>query len=105
MCSTVLVGKQTKYCKPGCKITDWRRRVKLRAVEYKGGECEECGYDRSPIAMIFHHPGGKSFGISNGGATRSWVRIKKELDKCRLLCLNCHAEEHTAGGSTARAPA
>jgi len=44
--------------------------------------------------MIFHHPHNKSFGISNGGVSRSWEKIKKELDQCMLLCLNCHAEIH-----------
>lgn len=76
------------------KVTNWRRRTKLRAIEYKGGKCSRCGYIGTPNAMIFHHSGNKSFGISQKGITRSWSKIKEELDKCVLLCLNCHAEVH-----------
>lgn len=45
--------------------------------------------------MHFHHqsPEHKDFGIGNG-STKSWEKIKIELDKCILLCANCHAEEH-----------
>lgn len=97
-CNAPLSGKHTKFCSTACKntynVTEWRRRTKRRAVEYKGGKCERCGYNRSVKAMIFHHPGDKSFGISKGRTTRSREEIKKELDKCQLLCLNCHAEEH-----------
>ena len=67
------------------------------AVQYKGGKCELCGYDRCIEAFEFHHldSSKKDFGISEKGYTRSWVRIKEELDKCQLLCANCHRETHT----------
>lgn len=70
--------------------------MKQRSVEYKGGACEHCGYDRCTAALAFHHLGEeiKEFGISAKGNTRSWEKIKKELDKCTLLCHNCHSEHH-----------
>ena len=40
-------------------------------------------------AMEFHHVNGKDFSIGNI-ANRKWEVIKKELDKCELLCSNCH---------------
>lgn len=66
------------------------------AVEYKGGACEICGYNKCEIALVFHHlnPTQKDFALSMGGYTRSWEKVKKELDKCTLLCSNCHAETH-----------
>jgi len=78
---------------------DKRRRVlKLKAIEYKGGKCqgEGCGYFKCPDALEFHHldPKEKDFSISNTGVTRSWDKIKIELDKCLLLCANCHREAH-----------
>jgi 5-methylcytosine-specific restriction endonuclease McrA len=75
-----------------------RRRVKVRkmAVEYKGGGCEVCGYDRCMEALEFHHldPTKKDFGISAKGYSRSWEKVKTEIEKCVLLCANCHREYH-----------
>ena len=55
-----------------------------------------CGYDRCQWALDFHHldPSQKEFGISMDGITRSWERVQKELDKCVLVCSNCHREIH-----------
>lgn len=75
-----------------------KRRKKLRAMaaEYKGGKCIICGYDRYIGALEFHHidQDGKSFDLSSRGLTRSWERIKKEIEKCVLVCANCHREIH-----------
>ena len=73
-----------------------RDRVKELAVEYKGGKCIKCGYNKYVGALEFHHldPSQKDFAIASKGYTRSWEKIKEELDKCILLCSNCHREEH-----------
>lgn len=67
------------------------------AVEYKGDKCSVCGYDRCADALEFHHldPSKKDFGISSKGYTRSWDKVKEELDKCILVCSNCHREIHS----------
>jgi len=57
--------------------------------------CEKCG--ESKFYMLdFHHkdPRKKDFGISAKGNCHSWKRIKEELDKCILVCKNCHQEIH-----------
>jgi len=71
-----------------------RRDLKKKAVEYKGGKCVLCGYDKYVGALEFHHvdPKTKSFGIGAKGYTRSWEVLKIELDKCILICANCHRE-------------
>jgi len=71
-----------------------RKELKNKAVEYKGGCCEKCGYNKCNEALEFHHldPNEKDFGI--GGRTRSWENVKKELDKCMMVCANCHREIH-----------
>lgn len=77
-------------------ITNARKRQrKIDAVEYKGGACGTCGYNKSIRALGFHHidPAQKDFTIS-GNHCRSWESLKKELDKCILLCANCHMELH-----------
>lgn len=73
-----------------------RLKVKQLALDYKGGECQHCGYSGCNGALEFHHidESKKSFSIGNKGYTKSWLKIKEELDKCILLCANCHREEH-----------
>ncbi len=73
-----------------------RKKVLAMAREYKGGKCILCGYTRCARALSFHHkdPKKKDFGISSGGLTRAWERVRKEIDKCVLLCANCHMEVH-----------
>lgn len=77
-------------------VTKRRRKVKQMAIEYKGSKCIKCGYSKSSWALDFHHtdPMQKEFGVGSHGLSRSWSRIKLELDKCILVCRNCHAEIH-----------
>lgn len=78
-------------------ISEKRRELKLKALEYKGGKCEICGYNKCPASLVFHHkdPSKKDFGISsNKKSYKSLEDIKTELDKCILLCSNCHNELH-----------
>jgi hypothetical protein len=75
-------------------VAKCRRTIKLKAIEYKGGKCVCCGYDKYPGVLDFHHldQGVKEFSIGARGYTRSWEKIKTELDKCILVCANCHRE-------------
>ena len=87
-----------KYCSSTCKdkfnTSKRRKRVKVLAVEYLGGKCSICGYNKCISALEFHHrdPKEKDFGIS--GVTKSFESLKIELDKCILVCANCHREIH-----------
>jgi len=84
------------FCNKKCQVkyhVDKRRlELKFKAVQYKGGKCERCGYKGSIACFDFHHldPSLKSFAVSNNPHTRSWKRVKEEVDKCLLLCANCH---------------
>ena len=82
---------QTKLKK---NVGTWRKRTKELLVEYKGGKCEFCGYDKCIEALEFHHidETTKEFAIS--GSTKSLEKQKKEADKCYMLCANCHRELH-----------
>ncbi len=73
-----------------------RKKIRQLSLEYKGDHCALCGYNKCNRALEFHHIGSddKDFGISAKGYTRSWVLVKQELDKCILLCANCHREVH-----------
>lgn len=75
-------------------VTKRRHKIKQMAIEYKGSKCQICGYSKHPGALELHHidPKQKSFGIGQKGYTRAWEKVKSELDKCVLLCANCHRE-------------
>jgi len=76
---------------------DHRNNKKIY-LEYKGQCCEKCGYNKCAGALSFHHknPDKKLFRISTYTKTLFDLNdyIKEELDKCQVLCQNCHSEEH-----------
>ena len=74
-----------------------RRKYKRLLIEYKGGKCIVCDYNKFDGALDFHHlnPNEKDFSIgSTRKNTYNLELIKKEVDKCVLLCSNCHREFH-----------
>lgn len=79
-----------------CLTNERRYKRKIRCIEYKGGKCEFCGYDKCVDALCFHHKNfqEKEFNIS-GNHCITWERVRKELDKCMILCMNCHTEIHS----------
>ena len=99
-CVNVLPDGKRKFCCIKCKNNHnaqlGRTRLKQKAIAYKGTKCAHCGYNKSVWALVFHHldPTKKDFSIGGDGSTKAWSRIQVELDKCILLCMNCHAEEH-----------
>lgn len=90
--------RNAKYQCKACwnKRTVKSSRDKLnRLIAERGGRCELCGYDKYVGALEWHHtdPTVKEFGIGdNRGKNIDQLRI--ETNKCRLLCANCHREEH-----------
>ena len=85
-------AERAEYLKAA--VSKRRRQLRVMAIEYKGGKCVFCGYNRCNKALDFHHVWGKEFGLSERGFTRSWERVRQELDKCILICANCHRELH-----------
>ena len=96
------------YCSDKCALISHKRQVVLRvtrkrkqikrdSVEYLGGKCSICGYDKCIDALEFHHkdPSQKEFGIARNGHIRAWSKTKQELKKCILVCANCHREIHS----------
>jgi hypothetical protein len=80
-------------------IQRYQMTNKIRAINYLGGQCQ-CG-EQHPSALQFHHrdPSTKLFSITSKELStpkkRPWdTIIIPELDKCDLLCANCHFKEH-----------
>lgn len=98
-------GHRTDKCN-SCNVNIRRFKLKERCVEYLGGKCSKCSYNRCIIALEFHHldPSLKKFRIAGNHCIR-WESIKEELDKCILLCANCHREEEFIVASAKGRPA
>lgn len=90
-------NKNTTLC-GSCTTAVRRYRVKKFAVEYKGSKCNKCGWSGDISCFDFHHkdPTLKEFTLqANNMSSTSWEKIKAELDKCVLVCSNCHRTIHS----------
>lgn len=85
-------NKQCIYCKTERRNKS-RRELKQKAIEYKGGCCSICGYNKCNSALDFHHTGSETKDLDISRYS-SWELIKPELDKCILVCRNCHSKLH-----------
>lgn len=86
-----------RICKT-CKKNRTRahiRQNKQTLVNLLGGKCSRCGYDKCSDAYDFHHidPNVKEFQYNDIRAAHIDTLVK-EIEKCVLLCKNCHAEVH-----------
>lgn len=89
-------GHRLKTCN-SCNFNSKPKRDtrKQEIVKYLGGACIICGYNKCMEALDAHHidPKQKEFRISGTHGVK-WEIIQRELDKCVLLCANCHREYH-----------
>lgn len=117
VCNKPLKGQQKMYCSNTCKQkyhythnsgntyyyqTMRALKRKLALIDYKGGQCEICGYNNNLAALEFHHidPDLKKFQLDAKHLSNSkWEIIKEEADKCQLLCARCHREIHNPGAN------
>lgn len=75
------------------RSTEKRTIERNKCFDYLGGKCSRCGYDESRLALQFHHRdrSKKTFEISVAiGWNWTFESLKPELDKCVILCANCH---------------
>lgn len=89
-CSPVSTHKNSQ-------VAQTRRNMKKALVERKGGACERCGYNKCMDALEFHHldPNQKEIAIGDiAKSSSNWGKIQLEVDKCILVCANCHKEIH-----------
>lgn len=76
-------------------LKERKYKIKKYLVDYKGGGCMSCSYNKCLDALEFHHIDSKQkdFNVCSNLST-DIEKLKKEADKCLLLCANCHREIH-----------
>lgn len=93
----------SKFCSKDCYRSSLNiiyRKIKSIMVHYMGGRCIKCGYNKSLRALHFHHLRDKQYTpstlIQKCGSSPDFDihKLISEIDKCILLCANCHAEVH-----------
>lgn len=115
VCGKPLTGIQQYFCSKECKVKHFAKTTpeskaekchkqtqrgfnrKKELVDYAGGCCQRCGYNKNYAALTFHHKDikDKKFNLSTRyTATKNIEELYKEVDKCELLCHNCHCELH-----------
>jgi predicted nucleic acid-binding Zn ribbon protein len=114
VCDDTISGQKKLYCSNKCKqkhhydrvkeqtntyhsqtIRAYRRKVYL--IDYLGGCCKVCKYNKNLSALEFHHrdPNIKDSQLDiRTLSNRSMKYILEEISKCDLLCSNCHREYH-----------
>lgn len=109
ICNKQLQGNQLKFCSTNCKnkayynnTNTYKRQSEIALerkqtlVDLRGGGCEKCGYNKCLAALDFHHYKGiKTFPLDSRRLSNSSMkRILEEFKYCKVLCSNCHREEH-----------
>lgn len=94
---------QNQWLKQNRKKANKTRRVAHKAnaerlIELKESTpCLDCGNKFPAVCMHYHHrdPATKLHSISRlVGGHYAWSKVVAEIDKCDLLCANCHAIRH-----------
>ncbi len=92
--------KQKQWCKKqtirlGKHPLTHRREIRKKfLIDLLGGVCQGCGYKRCQKNLAFHHLSDKTTGISGGFLQKKLAVVVTEVEKCVLLCHNCHGEVH-----------
>jgi len=94
--------KYKSNCKSCISSKNRQNRVDLRnTIEQVLGqyglklECSSCGYKRNKAALCFHHLDPSEKELTFAGLVKfSKEELDAEIDKCVILCHNCHMEEH-----------
>ena len=71
------------------KVLKEQIREKIKSIK-ESSPCADCNQHFPYYVMDFDHRGDKSFTIANNVYRKSWSTIEQEIDKCEIVCANCH---------------
>jgi hypothetical protein len=78
-----------------------KERIEYLVEYFLEHPCVDCG-ETDPLVLEFDHREDKSFNISEGLRDRSWQSILDEIEKCDVVCANCHRRRTARRGGFAR---
>jgi hypothetical protein len=82
-----------------CKNKRFAENRRRWLVDYKKKlKCARCG-ENHPATLTFHHKKNLEKSFEIGNAIKLGVSLKRlvsEIEKCEVLCANCHTKEHLA---------
>lgn len=73
------------------RIWSNQRTETVRELKKSVG-CQVCG-ESEPCCLDYHHLSDKSFGLAEARG-KAWDKVLEEINKCVVLCKNCHAKVH-----------
>lgn len=68
---------------------------------FRDHPCVDCG-EGDPLVLEFDHLGDKQFGIGRGMRERPWKTVLAEIEKCEVVCANCHRRRTNRRGGFIR---
>jgi len=95
-CDRIFRWTKNNVCST-CRTRKNRVNQRKKGLLYCGNKCNKCGHEDLDV-LTFHHKNqsDKSFNLSRNWQ-KPWKELQKELDKCELLCANCHMKLHKKG--------
>lgn len=78
------------------------KRMKYLLEYFELHPCADCG-EADPLILEFDHLRDKSFDIGSALPDRCWQSILHEIEKCEVVCANCHRRRTASRAGTIRA--
>ena len=85
------LANKTRYI---AQAREWKAMQRVERTQYlidyfASHPCTDCG-EGDPVVLEFDHLGDKLFTIGQVLTYRSWSDILAEMEKCEVVCANCH---------------
>lgn len=80
----------------------WAERTAMLLEYFASHPCVDCG-ETDPVVLEFDHLRDKSFNIGNKLTNYSWASIVAEIEKCEVVCANCHKRRTSSRRGSNRA--
>ena len=79
-----------------------QERYEYLLLYFQTHPCVECG-EKDPVVLEFDHLGDKSFDVARGIRDKNWNEVLAEMEKCEVVCANCHRRRTALRGGFLRA--